>query len=187
MRQHNELLVADDGATQLQISVQLRSLITLVDGQHCGKQPWAVLHERGEDELETGGVESGHSKQGLAVAAQLGRDLPNVDRRDAIEPDGQVRSRGLGGGPDQAEVSDDEDAALAIVPLRVLHGVDGVDLKLTLSELQRRGGLVELDLPILPDLLEEVLLLRGGGHRLLSALPRAAPPAGGGGQRGRDG
>mmetsp|Transcript_174741 Transcript_174741/g.560485 ORF Transcript_174741/g.560485 Transcript_174741/m.560485 type:complete len:217 (+) Transcript_174741:290-940(+) len=176
MRQHHQLLVSDDGTTQLQISVELGGVVALEDGLDGRKEPWAILHQRREDKLEAGGIEARHSEKRLAVAAQLRVHLLDVHRRDAPEAYAEVGSCRLRGSPDQSQVRDDQDATLAVVSLGVLHGIDGIDLNLTFPQAECRGRLIELDLAVLPHLLEDVLPRRHGRRRFRPPSLRLRPP-----------
>mmetsp|Transcript_33940 Transcript_33940/g.81411 ORF Transcript_33940/g.81411 Transcript_33940/m.81411 type:complete len:210 (-) Transcript_33940:143-772(-) len=124
VREHDELLLADDGAPKFQISIELGGLIAFEDRLDCGEQPRAVLHQRCEDELEAGGVVARHDIERLAVPTKLRVHRADIHARDAVEANTQIRPCILGRGPNEPKVGDNEDPPLAIVALGVLHRVN---------------------------------------------------------------
>ena len=72
-----------------------------------------------------------------------------VHTRDAIKPDRKICRHVFSRLPDKTQIRNHQMTTLAIISFRILYGVDGIYLELSISELQHLGLIVKFDLSVL--------------------------------------
>eukprot|EP00756_Hemistasia_phaeocysticola_P016393 Hpha_TRINITY_DN15472_c3_g1::TRINITY_DN15472_c3_g1_i1::g.175848::m.175848 len=155
--QQQQLLIPDDGPTELEVAIELGGLVGAVHRLDRRKVPGGAADKVGENEFEAGAVELCEDVEGLGRAPNTAVRGVNSYTDDTIVTDTEVDPHVLRAEPDNPQVGDTQLSSLAVVTFSIFDTVDHIDLVLPTTLLELTGGNVEPDLTILPDI---VLFLR---------------------------
>ena len=149
-RQQLQRSILDDRAAQLELSVEARGVVRLVDRLHGREEAWGAADEVGEDELEARVVEVRHHVQRLCGASQPRFGATDLHRDDRIVANREVGPLLAFADPNDAQIRDEELSTLSIIPLGVLDVLHSVDDTLTATRRDRPQLGIETDLAVLP-------------------------------------
>ena len=126
---------------------------------NCCKEPWRSFDEGSKDELKSCRVVFRQNKQGLNRPTQFTMCSLNFQGRDATIADTEVSPGTFMRCPNEPKIRHFEQSTLAIITLRILHGIDRVNHDFTLSKFQLLDGYIKTNFTILPHIWNSQVLM----------------------------